>query len=499
MENIKKKIINGSLGQYFFLFISTIVGLIKVPFGLEYFGQEIYGIWLVISSITSYLALSQFGIGPAIITLLSNNNNRENQKEIIFKSIKVIIFIVLLLILFLSFIYFFIPEIIIKVYNIEKEYLKNIALVSTSLMILFSAIRLPSVIIKSSFSGLNHVIWNKIYGAVGSLLSLISLFITIYFKKGLIFLSLSTGIFYVIVGIISGIHLYKKFNYIFKSEIKTEKFNKKYLLRTGFKFFIITIASTIIIQTDNIVISSILGPEYVTPYSLTFKVFYIMLNLINAFSAGLWPIYGNLASVRDYKKMNNLYNQFAFFMLFLGGLAWIGGINFSKYVISLWVGNSGYAGFLVVFSLGGFVFISSFTGGVNSPIINALNPTKSIVFISFAEATSNLLLSIILIKVYGIGGVAIATFISVLIFNSWFGSYYINKRTFGKISLKLEEIISLIFIVLIFVIISVIKYKYIQNYSLNFILSFFLIFSYIFIIYRSNLNKFKIILSKIKR
>jgi O-antigen/teichoic acid export membrane protein len=440
MENIKKKIINGSLGQYFFLFVSTIVGLIKAPFGLNYFGQEIYGIWLVISSITSYLALSQFGIGPAIITLLSRNNNIESQKEIIVKSIKIILFIVVLLILFLSLIYFFIPEIITKFYNIEKENLKNIALVSTSLMILFSAIRLPSVIIKSSFSGLNNVVWNKIYGALGSFLSLISLFVTIYLKNGLIFLSLLTGVFYIIVGIISGIHLYKKFNHIFKTEIKTKKISKKYLLGTGSKFFIITIASTIIIQTDNIVISTILGPEHVTPYSLTFKVFYIMLSLINAFSAGLWPIYGNLASIKEYKKMNKIYNKFAFFMLFLGGLAWIGGINFSKYVIELWVGSSGYAGFLVVLSLGGFVFISSFTGGVNSPIINALNPTKAIVFMSFIEAISNLFLSIILIRIYGIGGVALATFISVLVFNSWFSTYYINKRTYKEISLKLKEI-----------------------------------------------------------
>lgn len=224
-----------------------------------------------------------------------------------------------------------------------------------------------------------------------------------------------------------------------------------------------------------------------------------MLSLINAFSAGLWPIYGNLASIKEYKKMNKIYNKFAFFMLFLGGLAWIGGINFSKYVIELWVGSSGYAGFLVVLSLGGFVFISSFTGGVNSPIINALNPTKAIVFMSFIEAISNLFLSIILIRIYGIGGVALATFISVLVFNSWFSTYYINKRTYKEISLKLKEIFYLISIVLIFVIVSVIKYIYIQEYILDIILSFLFVFLYLFVIYKNNSDKFKFILSEIKK
>jgi len=461
MGDIKSKIISGSVSQYFYIIISTLIGVIKAPIGINYFGAKIYGIWLVITSIISYLSLTQLGIGPAIITLLSQTKSDIKKRKIIITALKLVIYISLGIIIVLALLNYFNSDWYNIFFNVDSE-LEKLTKFTVSIMIIVVSIKLPVVIFKSSFSGMNKVIWNKIYSSFTAVLGFVALLITIHTNKSLIFLAFLTGISNIIIGIISGLHLFAKLpekpsmnlNYTINKESQV---NKKYIIKTGSIFFLLTIANTILFQTDNIIISSVLGTEYVTSYAITFRVYNILLQFINALTVSLWPIYGSLSLDKNWNKINKIYNNIVFIIVFLGGLAWIGGINFSKVIIGIWVGKVGYAGIWTSLFLGGFVFLYSFIGGANTSLINGINPSKIVPIVKMISALLNLILSLIFIRFFGISGVALATFISLFIIDFWFGPYYISKRTDNKVFIDKKLFFKLNIIVLVFVILSFIK------------------------------------------
>ena len=67
----KKIFLLGTASSYGTNIVSIIVGLISVPIGLHYFGPIRYGVWAVISSVITYLNLSNLSINSATPVLIA--------------------------------------------------------------------------------------------------------------------------------------------------------------------------------------------------------------------------------------------------------------------------------------------------------------------------------------------------------------------------------------------------------------------------------------------
>lgn len=66
----------------------------------------------------------------------------------------------------------------------------------------------------------------------------------------------------------------------------------RFIFASGTRFFIIGIAAIIVWSTDNLVISHFLGPEDVTRYAVTFKLFVTGFSLFTMVHGVLRPLYG---------------------------------------------------------------------------------------------------------------------------------------------------------------------------------------------------------------
>lgn len=460
--NRKKIFLWGAASNYIAIIVSVIVALISVPIGLRYFGPVLYGIWLVIGSVLGYLRWCDFGIGAAVVTLMSQSTKSSNQRAILRYSIYLLVLIsAALLIIIFIFVSLF-PGwvgIIGKIpLNFQRE--ASSALLAIVILTLF---HLPMSVFLSTFSGIQKVHWNRFYSALYSVVTLIALLATVLVKGNLITLAVFTGIGNILVGVISGLHLFFLNPHIrLKSTNERETNNVptiKLIFSSGIRFFALQLAALIILNTDNLVISHFLGPEKVTSYGVTFKLFYIFLTVINGSIAALWPMVGQAVGKNDYIWIQKAYNNVVLPLLIAGGGIWIGGIIFSESIINLWAGSYAYGGLVTAFALGGYVYLSSFTG-INVSIANALNPTKIVVVFGFVEAILNLGLSLTLVKPLGIGGVALGTFIAALLTSSWFYPIYIKHRTFRKVTLEAKPIIIHIFIAISCVILSLLTVIY---------------------------------------
>lgn len=483
MEQNKRNVfIFGASASYISFIISTIVGLISIKIGLNYFGTTTYGIWLIIYSIVGYFQIANFGISLSSMNQIAYTSNIIYQRVIIKRSIiilslsSIIIFCIIILIARVmpgwNFIFGKIPI------SMQNEATKALFMV----LILFLA-HLPTTIFSSVFSGLQEIHWTKIYGTVSSLTSLIALYITIWVSGSLITLALLIGVSRLIIGLFSGVHLFI-FHPKLRPWLKVNNINEptyRTIFSNGIRFLVLQIGAIIILNTDNIIISHYLGLSKVPHYAVAFKLFYVGITMVNMIGTVLWPMYASAIGKKDWVWINRIYNSTITTITIFGSILWVGGILFSEGIIKLWVGSEMYGGILLIFALGGYGYMASF-GGNNISLLNALNPTTTQVIVLSLDAIFNIILSLLFIKPLGIAGVALGTFISCVIVHSWFPAFYIKYRTQGKVKLNSKTIVKHLFTTLIpFLLIAIFLNIYLQLSMSRLLFSILIFIFYVYL------------------
>lgn len=180
----------------------------------------------------------------------------------------------------------------------------------------------------------------------------------------------------------------------------------------GFKFFLIQLSSLVIYTTSNLIISNKLSPEEVTPYSISFRYFNIIFMVFTIIVSPMWSAVNEAYNREEYdwikrsmKTLNRVLMVLAVVVLFM--------ILFSDIVYRLWLGTSVIVPFDLTVLLATYVFLltisslySNFLNGMNK--LNIQLCTLVIAGIVFIP------LSILLLEVMGVSGVALALCIVTL-------------------------------------------------------------------------------------
>ncbi|GLO67572.1 lipopolysaccharide biosynthesis protein [Oceanobacillus kimchii] len=120
----KNQIRSGAILSYTLIIFNTIFGLLLTPFLLKFLGQEEYGIYLLIGSITSVMMIMDFGIKTTIIRFLSIYITEKKQKKIEdFLSTAFVMYIVIAIVVcIVGLIFYFYMDIIFSS-SISEEYM----------------------------------------------------------------------------------------------------------------------------------------------------------------------------------------------------------------------------------------------------------------------------------------------------------------------------------------------------------------------------------------
>ena len=440
MTRRHRTFIYGGLSGYAAQGISIVIGIVSVPIGLSYFGPVRYGIWLVIISMLTYLNASQFGIGTATSTLLAKAPERSKQQTILAYSFALLIIS--------SFIFILLALVAGKysnkwlpVFGNIPSHLQHEAIMATLTLAILFFIKLPTIPIVSAFAGLQQIHYERLYSLIlPSLTNLIGLIVVVYLEGDLIMLAVLTGMGNIFIGLVSATHifmLHKDLRPKWPKELLSSPVTKQIVISGG-RFFMVGLAAMLVWNTDNIVISYFLGPKHVSSYAITFKLFTVAYAIFMVINSTLWPMYGKAAGENNWLWISKVYRDITTILPVLGGLVWIGGILFARDIIQLWTGPAGYGGGLVVFALGGYGYTVSLNN-IHASLLGGLNVV--IVWLAILEAVFNLVLSLILIHPFGIGGVALGTFLSALLSVTWLLPIYVYSKTQSKVSIAWRPII----------------------------------------------------------
>lgn len=456
IQERKKIFLLGAASSYGTNIVFIIVGLISVPIGLHYFGPVRYGIWAVISSVIAYLSISNLSINTGAMVLTAKAPEPFEQWAVLRRSLFLLLISSLTVLILLLVIFHFYPNWAIILGKIPTNFLNEASEAMRAIAILF-LLNLPLTVFFAGFSGLQKLYWERFYTSLTTIAGLVALILTVLVKGNLVSLALFRGLAILLVSIVCALHflltntnLLKRFNKPTKDE-----FSVKSIFASSLRFFSIGTAAMVVWNTDNLVISHFLGAKIVTPYAVTFKLLIAAFAIFTAINSALFPMYGRAAAFNQWEWIQQTYNRAARLLPIIGGLIWIGAIAFAKEIINLWAGPEGYGGKLVIFALGGYGYLLSMVS-VHSVLISGLNLVKNTVFIGWLEAVANFGISIALVRVLGIGGVALGTFLGSLLTVCWMSPLAVYIKTEKRVKFNFRPVLFHTFFILIPFLMSVV-------------------------------------------
>jgi O-antigen/teichoic acid export membrane protein len=437
LVSIKKNYLYSITTGFLGIVSSIVLNLVTIPISLNYWGAERYGIWVLLTSIILYLGMTNLGLNTAAAVLMAKNPKISDKMSILRRS-----FLILVLSTGIISMAFIVLNIITKDWiNIIGKIPNNLKDETYSagfILVFFYLISLPFSLLSSVYTGFQKLYLENIFNIALNILNFLVLIVVIIFKGNLICFSTFWGISLVAFNIIKFIFFYfsiyrkfpKEINVV--NSISTSDAKYKTIFYTGIRFFFIGIASSIVWNTDFLVISNFISVESVVPYSITFKLFSIIYGIIFQINNSIMPLLGKEYGHNNIEWINKIYCSFLVLIAVVGGATWVGSILFYRDFITLWTGLSGYAGLYVVIPLGGYSYLLGMSV-LNSGIINSFNYSGLTPFVAWGEAIIKIVISIWLGKIWGLPGIAVGTLMGSLCSQTWVLPILLKKGSSNKI------------------------------------------------------------------
>ena len=422
---MKNKISLLNIVTSFFLQIITIIsGFIIPKIILNNFGSDVNGLIASIQQFLSYITIVEGGISGIVIAnlykpILEKDNNKISKiiktADTFYKKIG---FIFLLYSILLAFLY----PILFKV-NFDFNYVFLLTIIlSITLFIqyMFSLTYRGLLIADKKVYVVSIVQITIIILNTGLTIILANVYQNIHILK------LFSGLIYLIQPIIFSIYVKK--NYCINK--KVEKDNN--LIKERWNAFAINIAAFIHNSTDISILTIFTNLKYVSIYSIYSLVTTGIKQLITSIASAITPTIGQTYARGNYKELYlkiSVYEYIVDFLVFyVGSLAFL---LITPFVLLYTKGivdtnyNQPVFGCLIVLSE--MIYL------LKLPHLNlaySANKFKDITKPAFIEAMLNILISIILVRKFGLIGIAFGTIIAMtyrLVFHIYYTKKMINR------------------------------------------------------------------------
>lgn len=399
--------------------LSIFLSFWSIRVAFEFTGsQQMYGLWLTILSVLSWLGLLNGGLGNGLRNKLSeaiSTNNIQNAKAYVSTSyIFISLIAIAFCILFVGITYF-----------VDWRNFFNASYVPKLEFLLLFSVVVISYFFQLILTTLNAVCFAYNQATLPSLFTFLSnllYVICLYILKacnitGFLVLGFVYSLTILVVLLIANVFFFSgKFKDI-KPEIKFFKKNfVNELMGNGIKFFILEISAVIIFTTDSMVITHVVGSEDVTIYQLVMKLFSIFTIVSSTVMVPLWSAYTHAYSKGDIAWIKKVMKK----MLLIAGPFIISVIVFSFLVnpiLKIWISDKVSAPGILVLMIAIYIVISIWSNFF-AYFLNGINKINGQLITVGLGAVVNIPLSIYLAKGLQLGttGVVLATIIALMPF-----------------------------------------------------------------------------------
>ncbi len=394
---------------------SVAISFVLVPLTLNYINPTQYGIWLTLSSIINWFSFFDIGLGNGL-----RNKFAQALAKGEFKLARIFVSttyaLLTIIVIVLSILFFCINKFLdwSKILNTSHS-LAEVLSVLALLVFVFFCLRLVLQLITTIMVANQQPGKASFIIFIGSLVSLITIFILTKTTKGnLLYLGTALSLAPCIVLIICSFWLFKTKYRVYAPTIRLIRFRyAKDLLKIGGAFFIIQIGAIVLFQTDTILISQLFGPDDVTTFNITFKLYSVLLLGFAIIITPLWSAYTEAYEKNDMTWIKNIFIKTKKFWFFL-----IAGTLLlfftSPIIFKLWIGNSINVPMLLSLTMGMYVIGNSWLM-IHCSLLNGISKIRLQLYLYIITIFLNVPLAYFLGKTIGIVGVILSNLLIYII------------------------------------------------------------------------------------
>lgn len=424
-KNTIRNIIWGTVNKI----ILTILPFITRTAIIKVLGSEYLGLNSLFTSILQILNLTELGISSAIVYFMykpiaDNNERRISELLNLYRKIYRVIGLIILIcgLIILPYLRFFIRGEVpngINIYVLYIIYLFNT--VVTYWLFAYKKSLLQAFQRNDITSNINTVLY-----IIQSIFQILMIIIIKNYYFYVIIIPIITSLENIICNVIAT----KKYpQYIPKGKLPKEI--KKELKKKVSGLMVYKICTTTRNSLDSIFISAFIGLNMVGIYNNYYYILTAVKTFMSVLTSSMLSGIGNSIAVDSVKKNYDDMNKFNFMYMLIGGWCTICMLCLYQPFMSLWVGKEYMLDFTCVI-LFCIYFYSLCIGDIRAAYSDAAGLWWESRNRAIIESITNIILNVVLGKLFGLKGIIIATLISLLVINFAYGSTIIFKYYFKE-------------------------------------------------------------------
>lgn len=421
--SIAQKLLKGSIFRNIELAVLLAVTFFMTPFIVHTLGDRLYGFWSLIGVFLGYYGLLDFGLSSATSRYISRHigaNDNDGINAVTSTALTLFSGIAVVAMFLTGIIVIFCPLVI----NTPSEI--SLFRKIITLMGLLTAINFPMRVYTGILTSYIRYDQLTIISISRAILTNAAIYYFLSNNYGL----MALAIINFTAGILQNIITYLICKRLFPS-IKTVllRFNWQHatdMFSHSWKTFLCQIAELLRFKVDSIIVAGYIGLNVVTHYSIGVRLIDGFSGLVMSTMGMMTPVFSQYEGSGDKEAIKQVLLKSTIFGTMLCTFIGLSLIFYGKPFIARWMGP----GFEDAYYVMVILCTSSTLTLISSPgiqLLYGLSKHATFAGIVVTEGIINVLLSILLVKSYGIYGVALGTAIEAIVFKIFILPIYICK------------------------------------------------------------------------
>ncbi|MGA9685460.1 MAG: oligosaccharide flippase family protein [Candidatus Sulfotelmatobacter sp.] len=445
------------------LAVNIAVGFFLSPFILHHLGDEAFGLWILIFSLTGYYGIFDFGIRSSLVRYVSKfeaTGDKDQLARLVNTSLFTYSCLGLLLMLVTGFGSFYVD----RIFHIPVACLKDARVLF--LMVGFSlSLGFPLGVSGGILEGLQRFYLMNWTNIVSTLVRAVLIVYVLRRGLGLLSVALITVSLPLIT---SGVRA------VIAQRLLAISYGWKYVDRESLRqvanygsiTFMIIVAARLRFKTDAVIIGTFLSAAAITHFTIGARLVDYAGEVVSSLAQIFTPMSSHFHATGDYNQLRKIFvsgNRACALVMFPMAATLI---VMGKSVIEAWVGQRYVSSYIVLL----IVLIPSTlyqAQSTSNRILFGMSLHKSLAYVVLMEGIANVILSIVLVRPLGIVGDAIGTAIPLLCTSIFF----LPRHMCRQLNIPLRKLLAeayfypvVLCIPLVFVLVLVQRFFYAHRY-----------------------------------
>jgi O-antigen/teichoic acid export membrane protein len=415
--------------------LTILIGFVSVPLTVHYLGAERYGVWLTMSSLLLWVALTDFGLaGNALVNVLSEavgNDDREAARHYTASAFWALVAIAFVIgVVFLAAFHSIPWRAVFRVSGATSTQELEAA---CALVLTLFVINLPLSLLRSLYNAHQEGYLANIWGIVSGFVSLLGLMIVTRFHGGLPQLIAAISGAPALVLLANVYHAFvRRYPWLAPAPSAVRWTCIRRLLKVGGKYMVMQLAALGIFQSQAMIITQMLGPSKVVIFVVAFKVITLPSDLVYMGTAPFISAFGEAKARRDWKWIKGAYKNATFASVALGVPLAAALALASRPLILIWAGPSAVPDPHLVL----WLFIYTTVGVclmMSGQLLCGIERLDQLALSIIVCAIGCVVLGVLFARWWGLSGVAFAMAVSTMV-TFWPIQVYEVRRIFRAAS-----------------------------------------------------------------